>query len=446
MAGEAAIERALSPSEKLWWILDHECRVNFVMHARVSGELTEEIIRPALKAVQARHPLLRVRIEKQGRHGLVYRADGVPNIPLRIVDRPEEAWIEEAEAELNDRFEVDKGPLVRCVLIRHGALENTVLLSFHHSIGDAMSGAFLIRDLFQSAALVREGKEYYLPLLEPKREMDAYYPSWARGFSGRLRYYGFAFRVFYPLIKWGRPRTPVYDRKAAPEERRARIVAHSIDARIIEKLHERANLEGTTLHGALLAAQILAIAHDRQEQKEKPYFLGSPVNLRKRLAPQVGQDVGFFVTMGASINKAGLSTDFWRLADQVRQSLWECVARGDPFVYTYQHRDMAAILSLLGLGRIGRKTYGRLLAMANMGGMAFSNIGKVDIETVQGPFNIETLGFAASGSSLSPLLGFAATIKNRSTWNFVGMEPMLSREHTQRIAAKAMELLHDAVS
>ena len=149
--------------------------------------------------------------------------------------------------------------------------------------------------------------------------------------------------------------------------------------------------------------------------------------------------------MGASINLANTDTDFWPLAKAVRESLWYCVERGEPFVYVIQHKDLSRITSLLGLGMLGRMVFARVGASLTFGGLVFSNIGIMDIENHQGPFTIESLGFAASLSNFSSLGAFAATIKRKSTWNFVGMEPLLTKEHTKRIAAKAFEMLSRAV-
>ena len=155
--------------------------------------------------------------------------------------------------------------------------------------------------------------------------------------------------------------------------------------------------------------------------------------------------MGFYVTVGASVSLAGPETDFWPLAVQARSALWDCVERGDPFVYPLQHLDLSRVAAVWGLGPLGRRVYGRLAALANMGGLVFSNIGRVDIDNRQGPFVIENLGFAASGSCVSPLIATAATIDRRSTWNFVGMDPPLAPDHTRRIANLALEILTDAV-
>jgi hypothetical protein len=170
------------------------------------------------------------------------------------------------------------------------------------------------------------------------------------------------------------------------------------------------------------------------------------VNLRKKLIPPVEQEVGHFVTIGGSLNRADPSTEFWLLAREIRASLWNCVERGEPFVYPLQHKDLSSITALLGLTAWGIRAYSWIAGKLNMGGLALSNIGKVEIETIQEPFKIASLGFAASGSGISPLISFAATIERQSTWNFVGMEPLVSREHTQRIADRAMQILHDAVA
>jgi NRPS condensation-like uncharacterized protein len=445
MLDNVAVERRLSPSEKVWWVIDQECSSNFVMHSHVTGSITEDVLRPSLDAIQARHPLLRVRIKRDGWNSLSFKTNSVPNLPLRVVEGPSDAWVEEAEKELHKGFSVQEGPLARCTLVRHAQEDNTLLLAFHHAIGDGISGSFLMRDLFQAAALACSGQKCDLPALEPKREMNAYFPNWALGLSGRWRSMKFAGRMLGAVLRYGKPAMPTFDLKAPPKDRRARIVAHRLAPDFIDRLHRRAHKEGTTLHGAMLASLILAIAQEREDSKERPYFIGSPVNLRKRLNPPVNEDVGFFVTIGASINRAKPDTEFWSLAKAVRASLWDCVERGEPFVYVIQHLDLSRITSLLGLGPIGRLVYTRVGASMTFGGLVFSNIGKVDIENHQGPFTIEDLGFAASLSSFSHLAAFASTIRRQSTWNFVGMEPLLKKEHIERIASKALEVLAGAV-
>jgi len=445
MPGEFEVNRRLSPMEKYLWVVDRVCRINFIMHARIQGVLNEEIMRRALDAIQARHPLLRVRVERDGWSNLRFCSGRVPEIPLRVADARSEDWTREAEKDLNAIFSTSVGPLVRATLVRHDTDSSTILLTFHHSIGDGMSGAYLMRDLIASAALAATGKDPALPPLEPKKELETYFPPWARGFSGRWKNMAFGVRTFAPMLYWSRPTVPVFDQKAPFEERKACILARTLSPETVGALHETARKYGTTLHGALLAAQVLAIARDRGLTKKRPFFVGSPVNLRSRLTPPVGEDVGFFVTMGVSINLCKADSKFWPLAREIRQSLWNCVERGDPFVFSYQQKDLSRISAITGIGPLGVKIYAALSSNLSAGGMGFSNIGRVPIESVKGPFKIESLGFAASGSTFSPFVSFGATIESLTTWNFVGMEPLMGRKHTQRIADLAVKILKEAI-
>ena len=273
------------------------------MHAHVTGSIGEDVLRRSLDAIQARHPLLRVRIERDGWNSLSFKTSRVAGLPLRIVEKPTDAWTDEAEKELHEEFTVQEGPLARCTLVRHAQEDNTVLITFHHAIGDAISGSFLMRDLFKAASLACNKKKCELPALKPKMEMNAYYPKWALGLSGRWRYFKLVGRLLGALWQAGKPVIPMVDQRVPYKERIARIVTHRLDPDFIDRLHKRAQENDTTLHGAMLAAQIIAIAHDRDDTKERPYFIGSPVNLRKWLNPHANEDVGVFVSFGLSLNQ-----------------------------------------------------------------------------------------------------------------------------------------------
>lgn len=136
------IDRRLSPSENLWWVLDQECRCNFVIRSGITGPTREEVLRQGLKAVQVRHPMLRVRVERDGWNSLSFQTHGAQGIPLRIEEAPPNAWIKQAEKELHEELPVKDGPLVRCTLVRHTDEDHTVLIAFHHAILDAISGSF----------------------------------------------------------------------------------------------------------------------------------------------------------------------------------------------------------------------------------------------------------------------------------------------------------------
>ena len=438
-------KRLLSSSEKFWWVLNHHASVNFVMQARVTGNLPAPLLRTALEAVQRRHPLLRVRIVRQGRSHLSFDSPEVGPIPLKVIEAPIDSWTSIAEQELTERFLPEQGPLVRCILVAHTPESSTVLLTFHHSVGDAMSGVYLLKDIFKAAALVHLGQAPTLPALEPPPAMNDLFPPWAKGLEARWRYAKMSLRMIRFMLQWGLPTVPRSSKLGLVRKTGLHLATHELEPGLVNRLHEKARKEQTTLHGALLAAQLLAVARDRHDTRKRAYLVGSPVNLRRKLVPPVGEAMGFFVTMGVSVNRVEPSTDFWSLARAIRQSLWSCVERGEPLVYVVQHQDLALVCHLLGLGRLGRQVYGRLARLANLGGLVFSNIGQVDLAVDYGSFAVDSLGFAACGAGISPFMAFAATTKQRSTWNFVGMSPWLTREHTFHLAHQAWAILRDAM-
>ena len=445
MQSEYTADRWLSPFEKFFWLIDKENRINFMMHAGVRGRLSEDSLRQALKSVQARHPSLRVRIVRDGRFKARFSSRGVSGIPLRVYEAPWEEWVRVAEEELNAGFVTDEGPLVRTALVRHTGGFSTLLLTFHHAIGDGDSGAYLMRDLLQAATSAERGEDPSLPALSAKKELEAYLPAWTKGFRGRWRYWQYWGRVVGPILRYGKPANLRIDQKAPLRQRRAHVIARTLMPEIVRELSERARREGTTVHGALAAAIISALAKERRNTGEGLYMVASPVNLRVRLSPPVGDDVGVFVAVGISSGLAGNSTEFWPLAREVRDSLSQCVERGYPFVWLYQHKDLNLAMSLLGTGLWGQRIYGRLAQMTNPGVWGLSNIGRVQIGAHRDPFTVESFGFAGSGSVWYRFTAFAATLEHRLSWNFVGMEPIHTRENTLKVADLAVEILMRAI-
>ncbi len=436
-----SINRILSPMEKSQWLTDQQCCSNFLSHACFIGPLNESILRQALVALQARHPLLRVRIVRAGRNNAKFISDTAATIPIRSVQSAFDQWSIEAEHELNTRFIKGEAPLLRCVLIQHETEHHTVLLVFHHAIGDGLSGAYLMRDLFSAADAILSGEKPSLPPKEPKQAMEAYFPNWVKRAKGRLEHLGFIANYIALELKCERPARLKRDGSAPFGKRTANIHALQIHGSVLEKLHLLAKQNQTTVHGAMLAALILAMAQDLDLKKTGLFSVGSPVNLRKHLQPQIKDDVGFFVAMGFSTNAAKRDTSFWPLARATRQYLYQCVGRGIPFVLDYYHKDLDIIPTLFGTGHTGSLIYSTILNKMTKSMPGFSNIGRLSFPMSTKRLKMDSIGFAASGSVLTDFTTFAATAGDLTTWNFIGMAPLFTRKHIQKIAMDALGIL-----
>lgn len=441
MGDNFLVNRTLSPMEKSLWLTDQQCCSNFLSHAHFSGFLDISMIQHAMIVLQDRHPLLRVRIVRSGRGRTKFITDPAATIPIRSVQTSPDKWVREAERELNNRFNAEKAPLLRCTLIQHEIEYHTVLLVFHHSIGDGLSGAYLMRDLLYTADAIIRKKNPMLPPMETKQAMEAYFPGWVKRAKGRLAHLDFISDYIGLELKHQRPAHLKKDGWAPFENRSARIHAIKIEGSVMDRLHLRAKKMKTTVHGAMLAAMILAMARDLNLKRPRLFSIGSPINLRRHLHPKIRDDVGFFVAMGFSTNAAKRDTPFWPLAGAARRYLYNCFEKGTPFVLDYFHKDLDIIPSLLGTGRIGARVYSAILNKMTKAMPGFSNIGRLSFPLSTKQLQMNSIGFAASGSVLTNLATFAATAGDVTTWNFVGMDPIYNHKHIIKIARDAVKIL-----
>jgi NRPS condensation-like uncharacterized protein len=117
------------------------------MVARIKGHVTEEMLRHAVRKVQQRHFLIRVRIKDGQDHAQWFVADDVQEIPIETIPRQSENdWIEIHAEGLKIPFDFETHPAIRFILVQSSDISELIILC-HHMICDGMSLAYLARDL-----------------------------------------------------------------------------------------------------------------------------------------------------------------------------------------------------------------------------------------------------------------------------------------------------------
>ena len=430
--------RALGPTELLLHTADKVCRFNFVMIAGLSGPLTDRALEAALARVQEQHPLLNVRIvEDSGPPS--FQTGDVPPIPLRVLSAEERDVAKIAADEANEPFDVEVGPLARCVLIRHENERSSLLVAFHHTIGDGTSGAYLLRDLFvaleQQKVRPQEHRETSYPLPD---ELEAHLPG-ANGLAGLLRHFGFVFRLIWKMLLVGIPRH--FLPRAPLETRKVQLTKRSLKPEQMKRLLAAARSEDTTVHCALTAAHLLALQREREGSPLR-VSVGTPVNLRSRLVPPVDEEIGLFVTVLSTIHRVDARSSLWRLATELRRELKAAVQRGDAFVgMPVQNKLLAPIIR-----RSSPLQVTRLVESIYPPGTGISNLGRLEIEPRYGDISVSSVGFGASLSLFGGLGSYAATHQDELTWYFGGMRPMVTMQELESIADRAIELIEEAIS
>jgi hypothetical protein len=293
--------RPLGGLERFFWLTDQNRPVHFAVAAHIEGRTTLQGWRAALDAVQDRHPLFSVAIETSDSNTPHFRTVTDARIPLRIVRAARLSnWSSEMAWELATPFHAERAPLVRSVLL-HGEDESVFILSAHHSIADGLSAAFIIRDLLR--ALAGERLEALPPM--PAQEPLVYLSQQAPADPENL----------------GTPEAPQQGR---PVTFRTLDSLPTIDAvrltpELTSMLVERARKEGTTVHGALCAALVLAGREASRDWNSNQVRILSPFSLRKQLG--VGEDCGAFVWATGVRMPLTPVAEFWEMARFAKSSL-----------------------------------------------------------------------------------------------------------------------------
>ncbi|MBN1489438.1 MAG: hypothetical protein JXA69_05920 [Phycisphaerae bacterium] len=446
MTSEPAIERRLGPSEECLWRLDRASSLNCVAHVEVAGPLAEAHVRQGLELLQRRHFLLRVRIAGRARLAPWFRS-GVPPIPLRVLDCTANQWAAEVEDELNTRLPAARGPLARAVWLRHSDEISTLLLAFHHVIGDGRTAVFLTRDWLTVIGAAARGASSSLPPLSPEPPYQQRFPSHARGLRGCWAHGRLLGQIIGDLRRSGALTLLQPDGAAPLAERRMRSLPYVFDVPVTQALVAAARREGTTVYGALGAALAIAAAHDTRADAFQPVrmLFGCAVNMRDRLEPPIGETCGYAASGVGAFPVVAADTTFWELARWFKDDLEQRLARNEHFVLLPQRFHAYALLGrLCGAGSKAAARFGRMLDTLHPKGILLSNVGRVELAGAYGPLVVRSWGLAAAMSALGMLGSMAATCNDTLVWHIGAMEPLIRLGRLRAIADRAVTLLTDA--
>ncbi|AGY58067.1 condensation domain-containing protein [Gloeobacter kilaueensis] len=317
----AATSHPLSRGQRdlwLWYQISAQTsrtEFNVIFAWAIRSPLDVEALRRAFQTVVDRHAILRTVFGEQDGQP-VQRVERQQPVHFNVTDAT--GWsAEQLRAELDERahqrFELEKGPLLRADLFV-GRAEPVLLLAIHHIAIDMWSLSILLDEVGQSYSAYRQGKAPVLPPLERQ------YPDFVRWHDQllastegqRLRdYWQNALRSAQPVAQLPtdrpRPAVPVFS---------GACHAFTLEAELTERLKDLARQSRTTLYAVLMAAfQVLLFRYTRQEDLTV-------------LTLTVGrQGADWAGVLGYFINPVALRTDlsdnppFFTLLEQVHQRL-----------------------------------------------------------------------------------------------------------------------------
>jgi hypothetical protein len=430
----AAPHRALSPVERWYWICDQFSTLNVISRTRVRGGLTETAVRGALDALAARHPLLRVAVEHDHGRNPRWRPTSRP-IPLRVVRAErDDQWVREVdERELVDRVDHDHGPLARAVLVSDAAgTTHDLIIVVPHIIAD---GTTVLTLAAQALALAAGA-----PPAPPARVLpppDELRPAGYTGEQGAAILAAQTERDAELMSRLNPGR--VESTEALPlAGRRTALLHRELSGEQLDRLSRACRANGTTVHGALTVAMVLAAAREAREPSR--YFtVGSPIDFRAELVPPVRADeVGTYVATVPTVVDTALA--FWDAARAVTADLVERKRLGDHF---------ALVTMVVGACPDSVAQARPFLEFMQDNGpinLCSSNIGRYDFPGRIGDWAVSDAQFL-TGISVNGY--FVATVNSSHGalfWNFTYIREALPGDRAERLADDCVATLLTAVA
>ncbi|HVE75324.1 MAG TPA: amino acid adenylation domain-containing protein [Actinomycetota bacterium] len=284
--------------EQIWFLdkLHGESPLyNISFDLQLKGELDEQALRNSINALIDRHEILRTSfVESDGEaRALIRPFDGldIPLIDLSDLDAGERRAeaVSLFEAEATKAFDLTRGPLVRCALLRLSEEEHVLLMTFHHIVYDGWTPAIIhaeISELYQAQLEKRE------PSLEPLPIQYADYAAWQREW---LNPETLETEVAYwkEHLAGSEEADMAFDHpRPAVQSFRGGMIDFEVPASLADRLRELSRREGVTLFTTMMAA--LATFVFRYSGSED-VVIGTPSAGRRR--QELRNLIGYFNNM-----------------------------------------------------------------------------------------------------------------------------------------------------
>jgi hypothetical protein len=401
---------------------------------RVQGPLTPEVLQQAFARLQQRHPILRVRIIKQGRH-YYFDPENTGEVLLRVIERESDTqWMAEAEHALNADIGRIHGPLLHCSFLHTpGGDRHDIILCFHHAITDAASAARLIEELLGiCGALITGEPAPELPERAFPPPADDLFP---RGYHGLGR----IVRTLPVLLsqmadevsyRWQARRT-----RKAPimEQARGCVLPVVTDEDLTGELVRRCRRERVTVNSALNAAMLLAVWEQLYGLQPGPLRFIPFASLRPHLVPPVPEtELGCYISMGRFTVLMGADRGFWDLARDVNERVYRFGSSGDKFIASVLAKSLMAVV-------FGLRSF-------RMATIAISYPGPLLIDRDYGPLYLRELHAFVSNFGLGPeYTAQVRLMEGRLWWDIVYLDTDMNYPQAKEIANKIHVVLAGAV-
>lgn len=329
MAGVHPVLRALDAGETFFHQSDQVSCMNFAVLAERDGPLAPEQIQRGLDALQQDHLLLQAAIVESDAPHLGFALRPEARIALQCRQIEAEHWRDAVTELLQTGFDTGTAPLMRGLYLEFPDRRCVLALCFHHSIADGRSGMALLQSLLAhiaGAAPVSAPQRLHPPMAELMP------PAWRWDEQAQAAA-ALKAAVVADYRRHGAPTALPWLDRAGPHSA-PQLARLQFEPALTLRLMARARAENTSLHGALCAAQLLAVRQLQPELATQVLTLASPVDMRAHLTPPPEPTpIGLHVAIVSSSHRIEADTPLWALAREIRAHLQTQIGRGEAHLF-----------------------------------------------------------------------------------------------------------------
>jgi NRPS condensation-like uncharacterized protein len=401
---------------------------------RIRGDVKKNNVVSAMKKVQQRHLLLRVRVEIDQTNTAWFTTEGVKEIPLKILERTsDDQWISLCARESKSSFEFYTRPLIR-IIILYSPEKSDLILFCHHMVCDGMSVAFLARDFME--VLGDQQKE--LEILPPPPLVNR--ENIPHDITDNVLVHKFIQRI---NKKWKNEEV-VFDHNdylsifnAYWKNNLHHIQTIELTEKQTEALVQKCRQENVTINSMILAAFLKAQYEAKARKKPEKQKAGIAVDVRNYLLKPAGESFGFYAAGIMDRYTYRETVDFWEMTRKLHRMITKKLAKKEFF----KNLLRAGALEPSMHDALIMKTYGHLVqptdsryqklssfsqkkdSISSMAkklgamhfGFAITNLGRLDFPRYYGDLELERfLIFPPTGPTIETTI-FVATVSGKLT-------------------------------
>ena len=424
-----ASSRKLAGIERALRFIDDIVPFNVVIVLKIEGDFSTARLRDVLDELQRRHRLLRTRILASG-SGYDFHFSGSEPIPLEVCGPdPAETWVPAAEAELHQRFDLARGPMMRCRYLPNQS-GGHLIVTLHHIIVDGASAACLLGEMLslcadQARPSAGEGGQ------EGMLSTSALYPARYTGAGFGRAGTAFMARQMADEIKFrwhsrGLRKAPI------AEAGRCRILPMSFGPELTTALLEASRRERITVNSILSAGLLAAVQRRLYPSPRAPLRHITFTDLRPHLrSPIPASTLGCHIAMFRFTVMVEKDGGFWPLARAVQEATLQAARTGERFLSdSFSPKMMEMVWGL--------KKF-------RMAATALSYTGPANLPASYGSFDLACVHAFTANFTLGPEYSVLAHLFRKQFWcDILYLDSDMDAAGAEQIAHDMQSLLESA--